>query len=287
MRKKDIAFEKKGYIPQQPAFEIFGNSYDNVIQPPDTATGDIVADFYQISGADFKESSLVTIPDACTDFMFVSDGRRLRSYISTGVRVSKKFYFGDAETLFGIRFMPGGTYRVFSDPVKDLVHHPISLGCIMKNTDILSRQFLECQSFEERVELLQTYIRTNIRRPDTRYEILNALSRLIYAQKGNVTIEELAEQTGYSARYLQVLCNDYIGMSPKEFCQTVRMQYAITLERDNPQMSMETIASLAGYADISHMNREFKKYLSCKLSNIKKADMRSSEQLAEQIIFPD
>lgn len=285
-KERTDIFEKNGYVPWQPAFETFGISYHNKLQPPATDLDGIVADFYEISRADFKKDSLMTIPDGCTDFMFVSNGSQLRSYVSAGVRTNKEFYFGEAEFLFGIRFMPGGTYRVFPDPIRELVHHPIPLSCIMHNTDILLEQFFACQSFAQRVELLSDYVRANLRQRETRYEILNGLSRMIYTCHGNVTIEMLSEQLGYSARYLQELCNDYIGISPKEFCQTVRMQYALALEQKNPQAALAVLASMAGYADLSHMNREFKKYMSCKLSDIKKNKIRKSGQMMEQIVFP-
>ena len=262
-KERTDIFEKNGYVPWQPAFETFGISYHNKLQPPATDLDGIVADFYEISRADFKKDSLMTIPDGCTDFMFVSKGSQLRSYVSAGVRTNKEFYFGEAEFLFGIRFMPGGTYRVFPDPIRELVHHPIPLSCIMHNTDILLEQFFACQSFAQRVELLSDYVRANLRQRETRYEILNGL-----------------------ARYLQELCNDYIGISPKEFCQTVRMQYALALEQKNPQAALAVLASMAGYADLSHMNREFKKYMSCKLSDIKKNKIRKSGQMMEQIVFP-
>ena len=120
---------------------------------------------------------------------------------------------------------------------------------------------------------------------DSRCEILKKLTALIYSCKGNINIEEISRQLGYSARYLQTLCNDYIGMTPKEFCQTVRIQYALMLEKKNPQASLETISSFAGYADISHMNREFKKYMFCKMSDIRNNDVEKCEEEAQKIVF--
>ena len=74
-------------------------------------------------------------------------------------------------------------------------------------------------------------------------------------------------------------------MTPKELCQTVRMQYALVLEKKNPQASMEAISSFAGYSDISHMNREFKKYMFCKMSDIRNDKVQKSEEEAQQIVF--
>ena len=74
-------------------------------------------------------------------------------------------------------------------------------------------------------------------------------------------------------------------MTPKEFCQTVRIQYALMLEKKNPQASLETISSFAGYADISHMNREFKKYMFCKMSDIRNNDVEKCEEEAQKIVF--
>ena len=282
---RNAIFEKNGYVPWQPAFEKFGADYNNKIQTTGNELKGVVSDFYEISSADFKENSLVTIPDACTDFMFAYDGKKLRSYISTGVRKNKKFYFGDIKSLFGVRFMPGGTYYVFKDPIKDMVHNPVSLDNVLKNAGSLEDKFMECGTFEKRVDLLRDYISANICNMDAKSEILSNLTSLVYSCRGNINIEEISRQLGYSSRYIQNLCNAYIGLTPKELCQTVRMQYALMLEKKNPQASLETISSFAGYADISHMNREFKKYMFCKMSDIRHDNVEKSKKEAQQIVF--
>nr|WP_302232630.1 helix-turn-helix transcriptional regulator [uncultured Blautia sp.] len=282
---RNAIFKKNGYVPWQPAFEKFGADYNNRIQTTGNELKGVVSEFYEISSADFKENSLVTIPDACTDFMFAYDGEKLRSYISTGVRKNKKFYFGDIKFLFGVRFMPGETYSIFKDPIRGMVHNPVSLDSVLKNVGNLEEEFMECDTFGKRVELLTDYISVNTYNTDTKQEILSNLTALVYSCKGNINIEEISKQLGYSARYIQTLCNDYIGMTPKEFCQTVRIQYALMLEKKNPQASLETISSFAGYADISHMNREFKKYMFCKMSDIRNDDIEKCEKEAQKIVF--
>lgn len=282
---RNTIFENKSYVPWQPAFERFGAEYNNRIQMPGSSLSGIVADFYEIGKADFKDQSLVTVPDGCTDFMFAFDGKKIHSYVSTGVRENKKFYFGNIEYLFGVRFMPGGTYHIFKDPIKDMVHHPVSLDSVLKNAGSLAERFAECTTFEKRTKLLSEYIASNTGEEDATCEILKNLAALIYSCKGNINIKEISEQLGYSARYIQTLCNDYIGMTPKELCQTVRMQYALVLEKKNPQASMEAISSFAGYSDISHMNREFKKYMFCKMSDIRNDKVQKSEEEAQQIVF--
>lgn len=285
IEKRNFIFSKKGYIPWQPEFEKFGTKYNNSIQAPDNLLSGIIADFYEIENADFAEKSLLTIPDGCTDFMFAFDGHKLRSYISTGVKENKKFFFGDIKTLFGVRFMPGSTYHIFKDPIKDMVHHPVYLDSVLKNVNDLSDKFLECQTFQDRTSLLSDFILSNLCWEDSKCEIITNLTNLIFHKRGNIRIEEMSSQLGYSTRYIQDVCNEYIGMPPKEFCQTVRMQYALILEQKNPQASLETIASFAGYADVSHMNREFKKYMFCRMSDIRQDKVNKYEKKAEQIIF--
>ena len=92
---RNTIFENKSYVPWQPAFEKFGAEYNNRIQMPGSSLSGIVADFYEIGKADFKDQSLVTVPDGCTDFMFAFDGKKILCYVSTCVRENKKLYFGN------------------------------------------------------------------------------------------------------------------------------------------------------------------------------------------------
>ena len=285
LRVRGKIYTDFGYIPWQPGFECFGRQYENRVISRDSRYSGIIADYYEISEGNFCENTIVTIPDGCTDFMFAADGQKLYGYISTGVKERKNFCFGDIQYLFGVRFMPGNTHQIFRDSIKEMVHNPINLTDVLPDISEWTEKIVECKNFGERVKLVSEYITEKLLEEDTVSRILQFCVERIYRYRGNIGIDSLAEETGYSTRYLGTLFNNYIGMSPKEFCQTVRMQYALFLSRKSPEMKMETIADLSGYADLSHMNREFRKYMNCKISDFRMESVKKNQEKSRNIIF--
>lgn len=132
MRSKNI-----NYVAFQPGFEKFANTYHGFIPARDSFLQQNVSDFYEIKNGNFSEKAIVTIPDGCTDIMFAFDGNDMKIYISTGVRVIKKFYFGSLEYLFGIRFKPGCTYHIFHEKIKKFVHKPVNANHILKDSHLI------------------------------------------------------------------------------------------------------------------------------------------------------
>lgn len=83
----------------------------------------------------------------------------------------------------------------------------------------------------------------------------------IMDNNGQYSLEMLAEHTGYSQRYLHTLFKRYTGTAPKTFAKTIRMQHAAALlQKDIP---LSQIAAESGYADQSHMNRDFIQLTNC------------------------
>jgi transcriptional regulator GlxA family with amidase domain len=72
-----------------------------------------------------------------------------------------------------------------------------------------------------------------------------------------VSIAQLAEQLGLSARQFERLCQATVGESPGALYRTLRLRYAHWLV-ENTARSVTDIALDAGFADGSHFSRQFK-----------------------------
>ncbi len=71
----------------------------------------------------------------------------------------------------------------------------------------------------------------------------------------DVPVAELARQSGYSHRVFTEKFRDHVGLAPKAFAKVQRFQGAIALLR-TPR-SLADVAFEAGYADQSHLCRDF------------------------------
>lgn len=78
-------------------------------------------------------------------------------------------------------------------------------------------------------------------------------------EAGEVRVERVAAQLGVTARHLRRTFTESIGIAPKEFARTVRLQRAVQVaQRAAHAPDWARIAADAGYYDQSHLIAEFR-----------------------------
>jgi len=278
-------FSRSSYVPWQPGFENFSNEYQGRIIDEKDGLNGLVADFYQINEGNFKNDAMITIPDGCTDLIFAADSQDVKAYISTSVRKLKHFVFKNPEYIFGIRFMPGATYRIFHNPVKEIVHKPVSMDLVLKDSERFIDEIVTAKNFSGRVAAASRFIAGHLLDETGKERIMEYCTGRIYETRGSVPLGLLSEETGYSERYLDMIFDEYIGISPKNMCNIVRIQYAYLLMVRYPEQSLAYVAQQAGYADHSHMNREFRRYLNGSAGKVRSREILGQKDAGNAIFF--
>lgn len=167
----------------------------------------------------------------------------------------------EAEGLFtGIRFWPGGFYRLFVQTMEPAVDTVIEfprreLRLLMQEpeglTNRLDRWFDECGRLRA-----------------GKYDFADIRSR-IYASGGQVSVETLASEVHVSNRTLERIFKENVGIPPKEFLRIARFQEVLKRLRQTGSEVGETavleesllrVAFELGYYDHAHLTNEFKKY---------------------------
>lgn len=87
----------------------------------------------------------------------------------------------------------------------------------------------------------------------------HAVKQMILAN-GSMDAAELAKECFISTRQMERLFNEYIGMTPKKLCNLVRYQFLWNEILRNPDFNIQDAVYKYGYADQSHLMREFKRY---------------------------
>jgi AraC-like DNA-binding protein len=83
----------------------------------------------------------------------------------------------------------------------------------------------------------------------------------ILKNKGAVTVNNLVKYTGYTERHIERIFNECIGVNPKKFGNIVKLHCFLSLLKDkSKQSNITNLCYEAGYADQSHLIKEFKKY---------------------------
>ncbi|CAM3022780.1 AraC family transcriptional regulator [Chryseobacterium flavum] len=96
-------------------------------------------------------------------------------------------------------------------------------------------------------------------RMSTDHHLITAAQQYLLQSKGSVSSRELQHFTGYSERHLERKFEHYIGMSPKKYGNIIRLHYFLSiLNNGTDEKNMTMLSYEAGYADQSHLIREFK-----------------------------
>ena len=256
-----MRYEIHGYRPIQPFLES-KNCFLRYSIPVRHPIHNLVWEFYQYEVDARQAEDVFIYPDGCADMLFCYDSKGLTSFIVTGpFRVSANRYY-ERTTIFGIRFVTGSEFSVCEAPVhRDSFKH-IVCGDVSSKFRELDAMMAECATFGERVSTCEKEISSHLMEKDEVPLLVHFAVTAIINNEGNVKISRLADQSGYSARYIEKQFQKYIGLEPKKLCEIVRFQISLKRLVSAHEDSLSDIAWDAGYYDLSHMNKSYKKMTS-------------------------
>ena len=114
-----------------------------------------------------------------------------------------------------------------------------------------------------RLDTVQQWVRTQAgrRRTSVRAEVSRAW-QLVEASAGRCRVEDVAREVALSPRQLRTLMRAEIGLSPKQLCRSFRFDHVIA-HLAGGASNLAEVAALTGYADQSHLTREFQQMAGC------------------------
>lgn len=205
------------------------------------------------------------VPDGCVDMVFCCDPKQPYAEICGTVLAPQAVLLHSDTCYFGVRFLPGYNPVLGSSEImSQLVNHQIPLDELIQD-----RRMLEgiCGTTDFRKQIrafMRSYM--NIYRRACPMEHSNLLVlhsfNLLIRSAGSISIEQLAEDTGYTARYIDRCFRNETGLSPKQLAKIVRFQAAVSALNQNQHKgrSLTEIAADLGYFDQSHFVHDFKAY---------------------------
>jgi AraC-like DNA-binding protein len=210
------------------------------------------------------------VPDGCMEVVFhlaerlpprLPDGSLVdqpRSFVVGQIRGPLTLVAqGRLETL-GIRMRPGGAFPLLGVPLDELVEESLPLEALAPElfADVEER-VAEADGWPERVRVLDEVLHARLA-PRLKGERLaeRAADRIVRAG-GALSIHELARRTGASRRTLERHFRREVGLGPKHLARIVRFQRAFDRLGESPRPTWTEIAADCGYADQSHLVRDF------------------------------
>ncbi|MRX66417.1 transcriptional regulator, AraC family [Flavobacterium resistens] len=174
----------------------------------------------------------------------------------------KDLYSENEITLIIVVFQPNGIHQLLEIPANEFHDAIIPVEDIFDQKITVLQEKLSQQNNQMRIELLNHFFRSMINsKPISNQFIINNSLDFIIANKGQFSIKQLIEHTGYTERHLERKFKECIGLNPKKFGNVVRLHHFLKLLKDKTDdTNLTTICYDAGFSDQSHLIKEFKKH---------------------------
>lgn len=199
------------------------------------------------------------LPDGRTAIVFrVADRGHRGDVTILGPRTRALLkHAGSFETAVMLQFRPGWATLPLGVPVRELTDAFVALDDVWGSAGRnLLGELLEATSI---ADMLEGFARAFERRAQHTRELASAplarrAARLIAG--GEMQVERVADRLGVTPRHLRRAFGENIGVAPKQFARSVRLQRAVQLARTSSDWGR--IAVAAGYYDQAHLIADFR-----------------------------
>ena len=155
-----------------------------------------------------------------------------------------------------LELTPMGASMLIRGPVGEVANTSVDLGEFLgPSARRLHERLSETPGWRDRFALVSDAL---FARPEAsrqpRAEVLHAW-RLLEAGRGRIPIREVARKVGWSQRHLGERFREEFGQAPKTTAKVLRFQHSHELVA--ARMPLADVAAECGYADQSHLNRDW------------------------------
>jgi AraC-like DNA-binding protein len=205
-----------------------------------------------------SENIFVAFPDGAVDVVFQVYNTDIQSWIYGTPTRRIDIPLNQECHYVGIRFQPGQS-RHFIEPSARYLTDTSAAACdallfsLNPIFDVLPQQ-PPTQITQQLDQLLVQHLC----RCAPNHQAIDDAIRRIRAKRGTVTIQKLAEDSGYSRRHFERIFLETVGIRAKTFAKIIRFQHAILLMAGPQRLSLAQIATELNYADQSHLTHDFK-----------------------------
>lgn len=217
------------------------------------------------------------VPDGCLDIIFSNEEGTPSARVCGPVLSARPVMYLPNVTYFGVRFLPGYSESYLGIPTSELINKEIHLSELLKNRDIVYSICKE-SDFDKKIESFMHFFVDMLPGNTGIPVMLTFVLNRITTSHGTVRIHELADQTGYTSRYIYKVFIRHTGYSPKFFSRIVRFQNSLRYLSGWPDCKIADIAAEAGYYDQSHFLTDFSKLATMKPHQILQS-MVSNEEI--------
>jgi AraC-like DNA-binding protein len=138
-----------------------------------------------------------------------------------------------------VKVIPGDEWRGLADKINPKIQAQNYDGAVADIEDFLIGKLLTANFDVKQIEMA---------------------AQILYREKGQFRVSELAEYCNLSERQLQRQFQNTVGVSPKTLARTIRFEEIRNRLMFNPDASLTDLAYEFGYTDQAHFIHDFKEF---------------------------
>ena len=161
--------------------------------------------------------------------------------------------------LIGIRFHPGGTVPFLQIPLHEITDQVVELSGLCPRLERkLLRASIDLTTLEERVAAIEGVLITEVIKSKFESWALSLAAKLI-ERRGIISVDQLAQDAGISARQLERRFLNEVGVGPKLLSRILRFQQVFRAV-ESCEVAWAPVAVECGYYDQAHLIRDFNQF---------------------------
>lgn len=193
------------------------------------------------------------VPDGCADLLFTRNGGSVSLDAVGPMTAYRDFPVCDGQFLVGVRFQPGMSTAALCVPGERVTDAIVPLEGLWgsRAKDLLDR-LAGASSLEQSARLFEASVPA-IENPGRVGRALAWMAK----HRSSVSIDEVADQAGFSARQFRRVCLEQTGLTPKFLARVQRFRHALS-RRHHYSGRFAEFALDCGYYDQAHFINEFR-----------------------------
>ena len=162
-------------------------------------------------------------------------------------------------SLIVVVFQPFGAHEFLKTPASVLKDQIVTLSNFVGNEAYLFEEKI-LGSKVNTIELVESFITSTVKSDQKSSEAVKAVVNLAVQNHGLISVTQLADYSCMSERQLERKFLEYVGHTPKQFTNIIKLQYFLKLLKNkSTQSNFTSLVYDAGFYDQAHLIKEFKK----------------------------
>jgi AraC-like DNA-binding protein len=162
--------------------------------------------------------------------------------------------------LVATRFYAWGALPFLADRARGLDNLSSILGQEWNDLAAQVEPSVQDEDYDAAVAIIEDHLIERLLSASTDLKKIQSAAKMLYLQKGQFCIGDLAEHCNLSSRQLQRQFQDVVGVSAKTLARSIRFEEIRNRLMFDPKQSLTELAYEYGYTDQPHFIRDFREF---------------------------